>query len=446
MTEQERIALIVIYIIIFTIEAIFLLAKKKEKGHYCYKGIVFAFLFLYDVIPLIILWNIGIFKEEATQTNMQYLYEKDFWSYMYSILITILGLISFHIAYSFFEKKRNRMTLYEIEKERKVKLLKIITWLTFSIGAISLLVFCQSFGGITTALKYAEVMRGFSSTYKINYWASILIIPARLVTVSPFLFIMLNSKEKINKKKIMYAIFCVISFLLSIVYFLVNAGKAPILMFGLCFIYAILKLFTKKTWTIIIILGMLSIPLLGVLDSTFLYLANGKFEMKDVSYYKYITQFTYPVRNTLNVADIVNKYGYRYGTDYITGTLNIFPKVNFKASYEDTSEFYGGQDWKKKGGVPNDFITFSYLQLGVCGVIILSALIGVLLEAIDARTILLKKNFSDYLLCGALMVYSYSIILNADPEPVIKGNMIYFLLIFVIIYTMRREKGKRKKI
>lgn len=447
MSIQERIILIIIYSAILITAIIFFFIKQKNKENYCYKGVVFAFLFLYNIIPLIVLCNLSNFIEIARPNSMKYLYQKDFWSYIYSIIITTIGLLGFHIAYSYSKKDKNKV-IFQINEEKKRKIVKIMAWSTFTVGVVCLLIFCQAFGGISTALKYAEIMRSFSTSYtdKISYWASILIIPARLVTVSPFLFVLLNDKEKAKKNKIFNIFFLGISLVFSAIYFLLNAGKAPILMFALCFVYAILKLFTKKTWTILIILGILCMPLLGILDSTFLYFANGKFEMNNVNYFKYISQFTYPVQNTINVADIVEKYGYRYGTDYITGVLNILPKVNFKPSYEDTSEFYGGENWKEKGGVPNDFITFSYLQLGILGIIIISGILGWLLERIDRRTIKLEKNLQGNLLCGVLTVYSFNIILNADPEPVIKGNLIYFAIIFLLLYTIRIKKGKRSKI
>lgn len=284
-------------------------------------------------------------------------------------------------------------------------------------------------------------MRSFSTdrTKYISGFAAILIIPSRLITVAPFAFYILMQKKGL-KKKIKIIMCFIISTVLSIMFYIYNAGRAPLMYFVLSFAMIYVYKFVKRPWKYILIVAVLAMPLLDVLDSFSLFLQQGTWNPIKVDYLSYINQFATPFRNIANMTDIANTFGFRWGSDFITSIVGLIPGVNFPASYENTSLFFGGENWKTTGGIPNDLITFSYIQLGVIGVILIFALIGFLVGKIDRVFIKMPDGKIKILLCSAIAIYLFGIILNADFVSFIRGGFILICLAIIVLSSYNRRE------
>lgn len=434
---------IIIYILLGII-MLYVYKKNKFNKGASYNGIVFSMLLYYFVIPIILLIFADSFVIYENKCGMwcgdsinKYILNKKIWEFLYSALCIGVSFVLFCLTYKKIKQG------YKIEKnnENSIKLFKIFNYGTLIIGSICLIVFIISIGGITEMLKKAEYYRSFSNSLADDIGiAAILIIPARLITVTPFLSLYLINNDSENKKK--YIISLVFSMILSAFFYLYNAGRAPIILFGLSIFYIILRKYFKHPWTIIICLAIVGLPLLDVADSLFSSVMTGSKFKVSFNYVKYIYQFIYPFRNVLNMHNINSEFGYRFGIDYVTSFLDLLPKLSFPASYENTSLFINGANWKVLGGIPNDFVTFANLQLGIFGNCLFSIILGYISAIVDLKTSNLNEGYGKNLLSAVMTLYSFSLIISFDFCTFIRGNFILIIISLLIFTSSKKEKIK----
>jgi len=107
--------------------------------------------------------------------------------------------------------------------------------------------------------------------------------------------------------------------------------------------------------------------------------------------------------------------------------------VNFPISYEVTSQFFNGDNWRLIGGIPNDFLAFSYLQISILSVIMLSSIAGFIYGKIDIGLSLIPNNSSKYLITSIITIYSFFLIQSADFEPLIRGGVILLVTALIVL-------------
>ena len=432
------ILIITIYVLILIFALALLRRNNRVRTVNLYSGFIFGIVLYYIIVPIVSL----IFREELIERYPElriYIFSSDFSTLLPIILITST-VIFFTVGYEAAYGKKKKLNQYF--ENVNLNSIKLISHFTFVVGIISFALFISGFGSLTNAMRYAEMNRSFSVSLAdlIDYRLSLLFIPSRMITVAPFLYFY----QLKNTKKLSPRILFVISFIVSIFYFLFNAGKGPLLAFLLPFGYVILKKFKKNAWRYVVALGLLSLPLLEVLDRLFLFLADGYWRNKGIDFLKLFYQFIHPFRNISNVVHITNEFGYRFFKDFITGPLNLMPGVNFEKSYEITSRFYFGDMWKSIGGVPNDLITFGYLQANILGVVIFSLLVGYLFGVIDKHLRNLNYGTAKELITSLLIISAFRLIPNADIEPFLRSNFIMILIpIAVIRYSKKNRLNRR---
>ena len=422
---------------------IFNLSKKNKKNDFigCYSGIAFGMLLYYCIVPILVIVNNKQIINQFPQAE-QFITGKTYWELLFPIILVLIGFFIFNCAYNQ-SNKNNEIYKIEYSDEKLIKFSKLIGFFTLIVGGISLLVYFMALGGIRQAFSYAELFRAFS-TDKTNYisgMATTLIIPARLVTVAPFAFYLLISEKKI-KNKYIFKICLVISTILAIMYYIFNAGRAPLLCFLLSFALMYIYKFIKKPLKLIIIISIFSLPLLDILDNLSLYLQLGTWEKMDINYISYIYQFMYPFKNIINMVNITNIYGFRFGQDFITSIIGMIPGINFPASYENTSLFYGGINWKLTGGTPNDLLTFSYIEFGIIGIPLIFGILGYVLGKVDRALKIIPQRTIKILLSTTMAIHIFTIIPTADFVSFIRGG---FILIFLTIIVLNSYIKKEEK-
>lgn len=419
--------IIILYVLILLFSVALLRKNNRIRTVNLYSGFIFGIIIYYIVVPIVLL----IYKEDLMERYPEL--QKNIYSSVFSTLLPIIlitfTVIFFTVGYKVaYGKKKKVNQFYE---NVNLNSIKFISHFTFIVGIISFALFISGFGGLTNAMRYAELNRSFSVSLSdlIDYRLALLFIPSRMITVAPFLYFY----QLKNTRKLSTRILFAISFIVSIFYFLFNAGKGPLLAFLMPFGYVVLKKFKKNAWRYVVVLGLFSLPLLEVLDRLFLFLANGYWTNKGIDFIKLLYQFIHPYRNISNVVNIINEFGYRYFKDFITGPLNLMPGVNFEKSYEITSRFYFGDIWESVGGVPNDLITFGFLQANFLGVIIFSLLVGYLFGVIDKHLRDLNYGTAKELITSLLIISAFRLIPNADIEPFLRSNFIMILIPLAVI-------------
>lgn len=417
-----------------------IIKNKKNKSVGCYSGIAVGIIIYYCIVPILTLINSRDFILQYSDVET-FIMKKNMWEKIFPMILVIIGFFIYHCAYNQTSKQKGTESI-EYNSLKIIKISKLTGYITLIIGAISLLIFLRAFGGIKEAFSYAEILRSFSTSLSdyISGSIAILIIPARLITVAPFAFFILINERTI-KHKYVYIICFIISFILSIIYFIFNAGRAPLIYFLLSFILVFIYKFIKKPWKIVFLVAIVSLPLLDILDSTSLYLQTGEWRDVDINYISYIYQFIYPFKNILNMTDIVSVYGLRFGRDFMTSIIGLIPGINFPASYENTSLFFSGTDWKTIGGTPNDLITFSYLEFGVVGIPFMFGVLGYISGKIDGIIKNMPNGAVKSMIATTMAIQIFSIIPNADFVAFVRGGgFILGFLSLIIFFSYNRRK------
>lgn len=419
-------------IAVFMIIILFMLHKNKGMGS-MYNGILIGGFVYYGFVPLLNELN----KNGLMKKNNYYV-DMDTEKYIMIYFMIIIFFCFFYLSSNGYFNKRNYV--FAPANGRFAQIFKAAGFFCLIVGGLSLALFFAALGGISTALSVAEKARSFTTSLTdfMPYYASLLIIPARLVMVAPYFFCALTYMK--GKR---YRIYTIISLVLAVLFCLFNAGRAPLLALILCFVVPImLKMNIRYAWTIIMIIGVVSMPLLDVLDQLYVYFQKGTFELTGINLASYLNQFSYPINNVFHAFDIGNKYGYRFGKDFITCVLDILPGFTFEPSYVPTSEFIGGARWKVTGGTPNDIITLSILEFHVLGLVIVPWVLGKISKFVDEFT----HNCTDIrvsrILAAVMAVNSFLMVANSDPVAIFRAFIMWMIPLTMVLSTTKERKNR----
>lgn len=423
----------IVILLVFSFFTVFLIWRylRINRQATTISGILTSFCTYLCIIPLIVL-TFG--DEYILKYGYHCLMEDEyiFISLYFALFIFLLFLVLGYDNQSHLNRK------VKIDESKLELLSKKIGLFTLIIGTLSFILYAHSLGGIATLLLKAEYLRSFT-TNKAELTDSrmfILVIPARLVTVSPYLLLL--ARDKMNK--LTNTFLFIISIIFTCLFYLTNAGKTDVLIFGLSFFVPIISYYFKHKWMVTIFIAALSLGLVNYLDSFFLYLATGEFTLSnDGGNLAVLNQFVYPIRNVINMDNIASLHGFRYGQDFITGVLNIIPGLNFEPSYQQTSEYFGGADWKATGGVPNDIITFGYLQFGYLGIALMGIIVGIVCGKVDRCIRQLADSFANRTLKCTLIILFFIMFINGDVIAIVRTQFALTILTLSLLSAQKRQ-------
>ena len=424
-------------IIIFIIIAGVMLHKTRGTGS-MYNGILVGGLVYYGVVPFFNEINKDeIFKSDNYYVNM------GTGKYVVTYLMIIVFFFFFFLSNNSSLKRRKYINVPD--EKRLYKFLKFVAYYCFIVGGASLFMFFGALGGISQALEISEKARSFATslTDYMPYYASLLIIPARLIMVAPYCFWALSYLTERKKRR--YRILTVTSFVFAVLFCLFNAGRAPLLAMILCIVIPVmLNKRIKHTWLLIMLIGVAAMPLLDVLDQLFVYWQSGEFELEETNYFSYLSQFSYPINNVFHAFDIGNEYGYRYGKDFITCILDMLPGFTFEPSYEGTSEYMAGPRWRVAGGTPNDIITLALLEFHVLGLLIMPLVLGKISRFVDEFTGGCRDKRTGRVLSTVITVNSFLMVGNADPVAIFRAFTLWIIPMVMVLSTskIRNNRGQ----
>ena len=149
--------------------------------------------------------------------------------------------------------------------------------------------------------------------------------------------------------------------------------------------------------------------------------------------------------NLINLDKMIELHGFRWGKDFITGPLSIVPGINFPASYEVSSEAIFGRNWQMIAGVPDDIITFGYLQLGFIGVLFVGWLLGIVSGKLDR--LICQMNYETFgVLITTIIMSMYGYLINADWSVLVKSQFQLTICVLCILYSFNTRDGNRKRV
>ena len=433
-------AWIIIIILLSLINHIFLIRyiNRSNRDVSIASGLLFSIIVYFHVTPLL-LFTVLQGKAQGIFTSVIINEAQN------NLLPALLIINIFSITLTFFSKKRitygaNKQAMQTTKECNKV--LHFFARASIIVGAISFCLYVLSFGGLQNLLSKAAYVRSFSidtSSY-VSGISQLLIVPARLLMAAPIL--LYATKTETNKKsdRIMF----VISLILAAIFLLFNSGKTQIVQFAMPFIIIVMSGRTKHPWLLTILIGVLCLPILGVLDSLFHYIGYGEWLSSEISLASYIEQFSYPLANTLQLNKLIEISGLHFFSIIPLAILNLIPGISTPQMYEYTSTLYNGVNWRNYYGVPADIISVSYMQLGLIGIIISAILLGILSSAIQES--MKNKHDKDMTyrpILWAVVSLMFSFTVDADLGAMIKGNYLLYLGIICLLCS-NINKGRAR--
>ncbi len=419
-------SLIILYGILFII-AIYNLFNFYKKKKVIDAGICFqvAFIIYYILIPILSLIIIELYPEDLTGMLFRISQSNGF---IYAYIFTFIAYFTFIFGYKikFFKSTKQdsenllKAKSQEITKEscdnfnEKSSILKDKIYNDFNIKvykiALFMGVFClglalfsqmlivNSLGDIQTLISMGNRLRAFgvdSSRY-IKQSRLFAITLMAISLASPyFLLYALRIKNKLSTKVLL-----IVSILSCILYFAVNAGRIAVLVFGLTFFIGFVFRKTKHPFVYILIISILSLSLLGTLNDLFYYLSYGiARESSRGGLISIINEFAFPYLNLLNIVEINEIYGFRFGIDFISWAINIVPSSILSvfglskvgSSYHTITEYYR-LTVGTSGGIPTDILSLGMRQFGLIGLVAISLFLAKICKWLDGVITRIHSN------------------------------------------------------
>lgn len=450
-------------ILIFFYSMFLLLTVYNLMQQYRLKRIInagicfnFAFILYYILIPLI---SIIIVENQPNNLNGMLLRISNssdvgkVYGLLFSIIVYFIYTISYKIKWKSsklieisakgYEEKRNIHTKYVDYKNYKTAL--SLGVLCLVLGLLSQFLIIDSLGGIMTTIKMGDVLRAFGADNN-NYIPSNRLFALTLMPIvlaASYLFMYAQRIEK----KLIVSILLTLSILSSLLYFLINAGRIAVLIFILPFFldYAFRK--TKHPFIYMAVISLISIALLGLLDDLFFYLSYDYVKESNSSgIISIINEFSFPYLNLINIVDMNEIYGLRWGVDFVTWIINIVPSnilslaglSKLETGYHLVTEYYLGSN--PSGGIPTDLITLIMRQFSLLGVVIIPIILGRIVKIID---FIIGKIYSldYYFMIIRIASIFFLIVPYGDIDSFIRNR---FDMIIIVLFIMNIHRVKQK--
>lgn len=429
-----------LFFILFTpLFVIVIKRNNKVAGPNLFSTYIFSFYLYYVIIPALIDF-LSFFDNGSKIYFAKFNGNGGMPPLLYCIIVTTFFVI---LSSSYFNS-RSHIGLRSINLFQFEKYIKVIGFTTLIVGGASLLLYLSYLGGILQGLAMAEMARSMATdmTEYLTPMQVRLIVPARTLVLTPYCFLYLYQLK--NKKN--YLIYFYASVLLAFLFLLFNASRTNIAVFFLAFAFPILSRYTKRPWTLVIVLGLLGSNVLNVLDALFVsFNEDSDSTIADFNINEIVMQFSFAQRNVLYAFEIVSKFGCRYCLDLITSFLNFIPGIHFEPSTEPTCVFFGGTDWRLMGGIPNDVITYSILEGHLIGLLLFPVLISKIIIIVDNSlkkiSIERRTRFSTSVFSAYLMLSFFFCIPSADLSSIISNYtiLVYFYILFRINKLCRKQ-------
>ncbi|MBJ9983223.1 oligosaccharide repeat unit polymerase [Bacillus sp. S70] len=426
-------------------------------------GINVIYVFCYGIIPICLL-NLD-FSMLSNHILDSLDMEKE--NFLFASVLSIIGYVSILVGYyyknivckltrkpiKYNDSLYNQSKSYNVSKFSMV----VFTILIFAIGSVSLIQYVNNLGGFSQAIRVAEVLRMYTDTNKFSNPYAVMLMP--LIIASCTMFYVLNKLEHSLLAKIIYQAMFIVTFTMSIYYYLLNAGRLPLFIFLSSFI--ILGYIMKEKKSIKANLSIIIVVLLGVfilqnLDDLFSYLAFDTVNKEDVSaldkFKKNILEFSFPYVNLVKVHSFTYPDGtFRYFVDYFTWLVNIIPTsiLNvFGADKVMSSHLLNTANYNlvNIAGIPVDLVSLGYYQFSVPGVVITCSLFGVIATSVE--DFLQKFTHPAFMLIKIRIMYlCIFCVMYADPDVIARGRLdvtiiILFLVLFSRVSSNKEKNGK----
>lgn len=458
MVFDSFLAYIFFPIYLVTYATIFLLVRKilLKRGFNVMCMFILTYSLFYLIVPFFQTYfpNSRNYDSEFTLLLNNLSDEKIFVNFLIAVLFLCLILFSYSTTIKN-NLKRGKSTVdiserinYDAPYVRKVS---IVADILLFISVISILLLIIETGSVSNYLSLGVLTRGLdkdtSSYIRSSYLQ--LVTSSVLVLATPYIYLFLY---RLRNKKITFIKF-LISIFFSVLYLLHEQGRAPLIIFFLPFLMVSKKI-KKRNIFGLLILTIIVVMSLEHIDSLFKYLAYGYFPINEdtTSYIStFLGEFSYPFTNFALKEELVQFVGFRFGLDYLIWPFTIIPNVFLKivglnkenivsVLFLNTDAYGEILNLQPNGGIPVDFLTLNFYQLGYFSLFILCIIVGYLLRYFDRIFRYFQGNLPITILLYRLSFSMINILNNNDPSAIIRNRLDVVIIVIIIIYIYKQDK------
>lgn len=367
---------------------------------------------------------------------------------MYYIL-NIIMLISAFFGWLIIKKRSELIDAIEesVSMSLNYKTIKNLS-IIFLLSSIFLYyLYSRAYGGFIYLLEYTTAIR--SGTMNINNSFSFLQKFGGFSIFSSLLFSGLVLEKEHLRRDVVWLVF---SILFSIYYLFSLGGRVSLISFVTVLIlgYIFYRYQNKITLslvikTVLIVLGII----LGLYYITYIFArGTSSLSIKDF----FIQELSYPLASFKMVSNSTELFWFKH---VILSPLYFLPQSIWgsrlgldTASSYNTFLFTGARKGERgiTGSVPLDLLSFSWLEGGVIGVVIIGLLFGLLLAILQKYiNSISNKGVSSLIFSYVSVKFSVMIVNYGDTVHIIQGEFAFIIGFFILMFFLVRNSKKAKK-
>ena len=429
-------SVILIMMIIFT--QIYIIGNK---GYFnTITGINIMYCIVFGVIPILLL-SMDFSNYASTTYIRETLYSYGA-TFGYASLLAIIGYLSILSGY-FIGRYRRKMYIID---GLNIRRLYIFANITFIIGLLSLLLTVRQLGGLLGAIKYADMLRSYGKEL-VSLESSYLRILIPLIVASCSVFYLIKEYTNSRYSTLMFYI----TFLLSLYYFIFNAGRLPLFIFIASFImYRAIKNKNRINIIKLIIIILIGILILNYADKFFAYISYGVIRNDSSNLLEKVKQliveFAFPYCNLSKVHGFTyNGEKFRWFIDLFTWIINIVPVAilsKFGLWKVANSHNINTENFNSllEGGIPTDIVSLGYYQFSIIGVIVLCIIFGYIAKRLDY--FISNNNITCMRFIKIRIIFFISfIVMYADIDSIIRGKLDITTVIIIIWFSTKKVQN-----
>jgi hypothetical protein len=453
-------ALGVLYTAFLFVSSIFTIYLWKKEKISAYSIFNASFILYYILTPLIlILFNSIIVDYSGRFISFIYssTIKRQYIAFFISVVSYSVIVITYFLSKDIRYNKKTKKINISVDVEISMRIVYRYGIVLFFIGAISILMFFYELGGFAAALRFSNSLRGLGSKPEDYYGAT-----GALFRMLSFLILGSSYCLKIYsdyKKSMAIRIILWISYVLSAMYLLFNAGRAPILLFLVPFILEFIYKRNKNVLITLIVILIGTIFIANIFDLFLLTLSSGNIKVYHASTTLFdsiidvIQDLSFPYSNILIVDSMIETFGYRFGQDYFIWAFDVLPTrilsvigisiPNFESINAITSAFYYMLS-PSRGGVPSDLITLGMMQLHIAGVVLNTFIFSIFALYVDKLARRVGKEY--FLIIARIDLLFLTLIPNNDITAIVRGSLFIIVLIFLLRSISNKSRAISKNL
>lgn len=424
------------YIIIFILFIVFAIRKEKILDFSSFLLASCLYIICYGIVPLVILWVDVPNSYTGPMGNIAYDPVVHRYRYFNASTLAFISYLCFWFGYRITTFKQKALFHTYFDSHNVKKLYKITKWIFLS-GAVFLILYIMLFGSISNMLLANKRMAyGGETEVEVESPYLFLIILAKIVIFSSYMFWGLKNVKDIRLKKYFY-----ISLLISLFILFRFSGRMILMTFIATFMlsnFILKQKLPKLKFVILAALGGFVILFGNAVFKSFLY--EDAFSRRQEYYSNadpvltpfldIISGFSFPYRNLLHYYEYS---GFGYFMDMVQFPLYILPRRIIPIRpVETTIEVNTMNILGIPGGImPPDVVTYGLLNLGILGVILTAFAFGVLCKYIDSYQRKGAPALSIIVITALIFIVGFRV-MYFNPKQLVSGYFYFFVALGII--------------